>query len=122
MCQVEDSDHGAESQVEPEGVALRANDSLEAEDAEYDSGHAGKQHDAKRAPDHLAPPDLHGNDNEFDRRGIDERGANRLGTGTCRNRISSGAVMVPAPTPVIAMSAAIRNPRTSSIAVSYSVA
>src|SRR5277367_7118328 len=35
--------------------------------------------------------------------------------GTCKKRMSTGAVMMPAPTPVTPMATAIRNPRTISI-------
>src|SRR5438270_3304551 len=37
--------------------------------------------------------------------------------GTCRNRIRTGAVMMPAPTPVIPMATAMTKPRTISMAL-----
>src|SRR5258707_770018 len=38
-----------------------------------------------------------------------------ISTGTCRKRISSGAVMTPAPTPLNAITTAMQNPMTKSI-------
>ena len=59
----------------------------------------------------LRAPDLHRHDDQLDGSGVGERGADAASaTGTWRKRMSNGAVSVPAPTPVIAISAAIPKP------------
>ena len=101
--------HGAQREVEPECCA-DTHERWKQKDPSHHTGHPGEQHDAKRAPDHLASPDLDGNDHQLDRSGIDERGTDRFRDRYVEKRISSGAVMVPAPTPVIAMRRQSRSP------------
>ena len=86
---------------------------VEEERTEDDSRYTAQQHPKENAVVNLPARDLDRDDDQLDHGRKGERGATAISTGTWRKSISNGAVITPAPTPVRAITTAIKNPITN---------